>query len=136
MIIPHDISSELVSKFVKQSQAQLLIAEAGALDLTILTKGNKKLNHVIWVAPQGSRHMDWNDVPEGIGGDLEVSVWHELVKDKGDSVGSEVPQTDSKSPTSPIVTLWPATSPESGEFVEYTPEVGHLHLVNLITGKH
>jgi len=122
VIIPHTISSELVSKFVKKSQAQLLIAEAGALDLTILTKGNKKLNHVIWVAKQGSRHMDWNDVPEGIGGDLEVSVWHELVKDKGDSVGSQVPETDSKDPTSSIATLWPSSSPGDGEFIEYTPQ--------------
>jgi hypothetical protein len=124
VIIPHNIPSELISQLLGKSQAQLLIAEAGVVNLTVLTKGNKNLNHVIWVAKQGTRHMDWNEVPEGIGGDIEVSVWHELVKDKGQAIEYSVPTTDFRSPTSPIVTLWPSSSPENGELVEYTPQVG------------
>ncbi|KAL1970880.1 hypothetical protein VTN77DRAFT_2714 [Rasamsonia byssochlamydoides] len=121
VMFPHNLSPEALSNYLHKSQAQLLIAEAGAVDLAVVTKGNKQLNHVIWVAKQGSRHLDWNEVPAGIGGELEVSVWHELVKDKKHSVEAELPPLDPKSETPSITTLWPSTS-GAGEFVDYTPQ--------------
>lgn len=98
-----------------------MIAEAGTVDLSVVTKGSKQLSHIVWVAKQGSRHMDWNEVPQGIGGSLEVAVWHELVKDKKGFVGSEVPAFEPKSETPSVVTVWPSSG--IGEFIEYTPKV-------------
>ncbi|KAL2010490.1 hypothetical protein VTN00DRAFT_6297 [Thermoascus crustaceus] len=117
VIVPHNLPAETLSAYLQKAQAEVLIAEAGSVDLSVVTTGNKQLSHVVWVAKQGSRHMDWNEVPEGIGGSLEVAVWHELVKDKKDSVGSEVPASAPKSETPSVVTVWPS----SGEFIEYTP---------------
>lgn len=65
--------------------------------------------------------MDWNEVPEGAGGKIEVAVWHELVKERVD-IGSELPPLDPKSPTPSLTTL--RSSPTGpGEFVTYTPGV-------------
>jgi hypothetical protein len=61
--------------------------------------------------------MDWNDVPKEAQGRLDVAVWHELVDEKKDLAGLEVPEWDPTSPTPTLTTLW------SGEFIEYKPEV-------------
>ena len=106
-----------MSAHLRKAQAEVLIAEAGAVDLPTITKDNEQLKHAIWVAKQGSRHMDWNDVPDGIGGGLEVSVWHELVKDRKETVGAELPSFSHTTTTPPVTTLW------NDEFVEYTPQV-------------
>lgn len=112
---------------MQKVQADLLIAQAGALNLPTVKQGNTYLGSVIWVAKHGSRHMDWNEVPEGIGGELKVAVWHEIIQDKKSSIGSDVPPSDPKSQTPPLVSLW-STSDDSGELVEYSPSVSDATL--------
>lgn len=119
VIIPHNLAPEELGSNLKKAQAQLLVAEAGAVDLTVVTKGNAQLKHVIWVVKEGSRHMDWNEVPDGIGGNLDVSVWHETVDEKKQLSDSEVPEYEPKFETPSILALWPS----SGEFIEYKPQV-------------
>ncbi|KAL4805960.1 hypothetical protein BDV18DRAFT_160820 [Aspergillus unguis] len=121
VLVPHNLPAEKLSKLLQKSQADSLIAEAGALDLTLVAGDNKQLSHVIWVAKIGSRHMDWNDVPKEVEGRLEVAVWHELVDEKKDLAGLEVPEWDPSTKSPSLSTLW------SGEFVEYGPE-------NLVAG--
>ena len=69
--------------------------------------------------------MDWNEVPEGIGGEIDVAVWHELIQDKSGSIGSELPPPDPKSQPPSLTTLW-STSPESSELIEYKPSVSGI----------
>ncbi|PGH07335.1 hypothetical protein GX51_01879 [Blastomyces parvus] len=120
VLIPRMLPSESLGAYLAIAGADLLIAEAGTLELSALLRGVPSLRSAIWVANHGSRHMDWSQVPEGIGGDIEVAVWHELVKDKKALVGTEVPATVSETPPPPIVTFW-ATSADTGNFVEYSP---------------
>jgi hypothetical protein len=119
VIIPHNLAPEDLATYLKKAQAQLLVAEAGAVDLTVVSKGNAQLKHIIWVVKQGSRHMDWSEVPDGIGGNLDVSVWHETVKEKKQLTDTGVPASEPKSETPSILALWPS----SGEFIEYKPQV-------------
>ncbi|CAL00278.1 putative uncharacterized protein YHR045W [Aspergillus awamori] len=126
IIIPHNLEAESLSTLLKESEAEALIAEAGALDLSLVAKGNDQLSQVIWVAKLGSRHMDWNDVPEDVKGTLEVNVWHELVEEKKDLAGLEVPSWDPSSPAPSLTTVWPSKS-SAGEFIEYQSE-------NLVAG--
>lgn len=100
-----------------------MIAEAGALDLTIIADDNKQLSYVIWVAKYGSRHMAWDQLPPGVRTDLKVAVWHELVEEKRNLTGFDVPDYDPKTPSASLATLSPSSSDKSTEFVEYTPEV-------------
>ncbi|KAL4868542.1 hypothetical protein BDV12DRAFT_102441 [Aspergillus spectabilis] len=121
VIIPHNLGADELSGLLQKVQADSLIAEAGSLDLTLVAGKNKQLSHVVWVAKLGSRHMDWNDVPREVEGRLDVSVWHELVDEKKELAGLEIPEWDPSSPTPTLSTLW------SGKFIEYDPE-------NLVAG--
>lgn len=108
---------------MQSAQAEALIAEAGAVDLSGVAKSNNQLTRVVWVAKLGSRHMDWNEVPEDVQDSLTVAVWHELVEEKQDLAGFEVPTWDPASPSPPLTTVWPSSSPV-GDFIDYQPEVG------------
>ncbi|KAL2789137.1 hypothetical protein BJX66DRAFT_339569 [Aspergillus keveii] len=116
VLVPHNLDTEELSALLQKVQADSLIAEAGAVDLALVAKKNDQLSHFLWVAKLGSRHMDWNDVPKELQGRLNVAVWHELVDEKKDLAGLEVPEWDPTSPTPTLTTLW------SGEFIEYKPE--------------
>ncbi|OKL64147.1 hypothetical protein UA08_00338 [Talaromyces atroroseus] len=118
VLIPHNLEPKQLGSHLKKVQAQLLIAEAGAVDLTVVTTGNEQLKSVVWVAKEGSRHMDWNEVPAEIAGNLKVAVWHELVQEKKNLEDTEVPVYEPKSATPSITALWPT----SGEFIEYKPQ--------------
>ncbi|KAL4967740.1 uncharacterized protein BDV14DRAFT_207232 [Aspergillus stella-maris] len=121
VLVPHNLAAEQLSELLQKCQADSLIAEAGSVDLPQVAGNNKQLNHVIWVAKLGSRHMDWNDVPKELEDHLDVGVWHEIVDEKKELAGLEVPEWDPNTPSPSLSTLW------SGEFVEYGPQ-------NLVAG--
>lgn len=118
-MIPHNLDPKKLGSYLKKVQAELLIAEAGAVDLTVITSGNEQLKDVIWVAKEGSRHMDWNEVPAKLAGSVKVAVWHELVEERKKLDDTEVPAYDPKSATPSITAFWPTTE----EFIEYKPQV-------------
>ncbi|GAB1195703.1 hypothetical protein APSETT444_004966 [Aspergillus pseudonomiae] len=122
ILIPHNLDPNDLSTLLQKSQADVLIAEAGALDLSLVAKSNEQLSQVIWVAKLGSRHMDWNDVPGDVKGTLDVAVWHEIVEEKKDLAGLDVPSWEPNSPSPSLSTVWPSAS-GAGEFIEYQPEV-------------
>ena len=117
------MSLEEVNTHLSKVQPDFLIAEAGSVELSAVTKAISSLKQVIWVAKPGNRHMDWSEVPAGIGGKVGVTTWHELVDDKKESVSSEVPASDKDSKVEPLVTFWPTSDGSVGEPVEYTSSV-------------
>lgn len=129
ILIPHNLDPKDLSTLLQKSQADALIAEAGALDLSLVAESNKQLSQVIWVAKLGSRHMDWNDVPGDVKGTLDVAVWHEVVEEKKDLAGLDVPSWEPTSPTPSVTTVWPSAT-QVGEFIEYQPE----NLISAIAG--
>ena len=68
--------------------------------------------------------MDWNEVPEGIGGKTEVIVWHDIVNEKDLSISSEVPEHSSNFVEPNIITaVKTSVKGESYEIVEFTQKV-------------
>ncbi|KAJ5947906.1 hypothetical protein N7466_000921 [Penicillium verhagenii] len=121
ILVPHNLPAETLSAHLQTVQADALIAEAGSLDLSIAAHGNKQLSQVVWVAKFGNQHMDWHGVPEGVDGTMKVDVWHELVEEKKDLAGLDVPEYDPKEPAPGITTVWPS-SDESGKFIDFQSE--------------
>ncbi|KAJ5223416.1 hypothetical protein N7468_007958 [Penicillium chermesinum] len=105
----------------KTLRPMLSLQEAGSLDLSAATKGNKKLTQVLWVAKYGNRHMDWHEVPDELKGGMEVEVWHELVESKKDLAGLDIPEYDASQPTPGLSTVWPSET-QSGKFIDFEPE--------------
>lgn len=120
--MPHNLPAETLSAHLQHVQADALIAEAGSFDVSLVTKENKQLSLVLWVAKDGNRHMDWHEVPEGAKDNLEVSVWHELVEEQKDLAGMTVPEYDPSTPAPALTTVWPSSS-QAGEFIDFQSEV-------------
>lgn len=107
---------------LSEVRPDFLIAEAGALEVDSVVAACPSLRHVIWVAKEGNRHMDWNVVPEGTGGKVEVVVWHELIDERKTLTSSEVLPVNTESSVRPLSTFWPANE-GVGQLVEYSSEV-------------
>ncbi|KAJ5796940.1 uncharacterized protein N7518_005480 [Penicillium psychrosexuale] len=121
VIVPHNLPAETLSAHLQQVKADVLIAEAGSLDLSLVAKGNTQLTLVLWVAKYGNQHMDWNALPENVEDTLKVAVWHELVEEFKEIASYDVPQYDPKTATPAVHTVWPSSS-QSGQFIDFQPE--------------
>jgi hypothetical protein len=64
--------------------------------------------------------MEWSEVPEGIGGKIDVSVWHELLQDAKNS-DATLPSGTAKAPN--VVFLWQEAVSKPAEIIEFTQQV-------------
>lgn len=102
--------------------ADTLIAEAGSVALEQLLSKNKSIRRIIWVAKAGNKHLDWNEVPEGVGGKVDVTTWQDLIEEKKASASNEPLPLDKETKPLPIATFCHGKEDES-ELVEYSSEV-------------
>jgi acyl-CoA synthetase (AMP-forming)/AMP-acid ligase II len=123
ILIPYNQPHQTLIELLIRTGADSLIAQAGSVPLDDVGKGVSGLRQVIWTVEKTSRHMDWNEVPEGIGGKLDVSVWHQLVQDQR-SADSRLPSDTVKAPS--VVFLWQQGIRKSAEIVEFTQNVSRL----------
>lgn len=128
ILIPQGQSLEKLAELLNRTQADVLVAAAGTIPLKELAKHYSGLKQVVWVVERLSRHMDWNEVPEGFGGKADVLAWHDIVDQKEESNSSEVPIDDSRSTKPSIVTV--SQNHDKGadgyEIVKFTSEVRGL----------
>ena len=124
ILVPFDYPVHVIASIVKNTNTDCIIAAAGSLPLDGLLQLYPRLKHVIWVAERSSRHMDWNEVPEGVGGKVEIIVWHEIVEEKRNSAHAELPTTSPESLSPNVITVSvSAADPEKHEVVEFTQKV-------------
>ncbi|PSN74403.1 hypothetical protein BS50DRAFT_511321 [Corynespora cassiicola Philippines] len=119
ILIPYNQPHPTLIDLLNQTGADSLIAEAGSVPLADVSAGVAGLRQVIWTVEKTSRHMDWNEVPEGIGGKIDVSVWHQLIQDQKNA-SAELPSDDTKPPG--VVFLWQETVGKPAEVVEFTQQ--------------
>ncbi|TGO64403.1 hypothetical protein BCON_0007g00530 [Botryotinia convoluta] len=119
ILLPYDESPESLIELIQKSKADTVIAAVGSFPFDVVTKSYPALQQMIWVVDDGSKHMDWNEIPKGTGGAVNVSTWQEILQDQEAHAGSELPVVDKndKEPNK-VVAFWP-----NGELVEYTQSV-------------
>ncbi|KAI9878414.1 MAG: hypothetical protein M1830_000934 [Pleopsidium flavum] len=120
ILIPYGRTPETLFRFLQNAEPDVLIAEAGALHISEVIKGCPSLAQVVWVAQRGGRHMDWNEVPEGVGGRVGISVWHELVDDKKEMTGAQLPANAQVEAVPGILTFWPSKEDSIEEMTEFS----------------
>lgn len=113
--MPYDQPLEKIISQLKQSNADTVIAAVGSFPFDVITRSYPALKQLIWVVDEGSKHMDWNEVPEGTGGAVNVSTWQQTLQDHDATVGAELPHIDRQSTVKGVSAFWP-----SGELVHYT----------------
>ena len=115
ILLPYDKTTEQLISLIESSKADTIVAAVGSFPYDVVTKSYPALRQMIWVVDEGSKHMDWNEVPKGTGGAINVATWQEIVQDQEPNTGAELPAVDRKSIAKKIIAFWP-----SGELVEFT----------------
>ncbi|KAK7188972.1 hypothetical protein PSPO01_05081 [Paraphaeosphaeria sporulosa] len=123
ILIPYNQPHQTLIELLNQTNADSLVAEAGSVPLADVGKSVSSLRQVIWTVEKTSRHMDWNEVPEGIGGKIDVSVWHQLVQDQKVAF-PELPKDAGKDATKApnVIFLWQERVGKAAEIVEFTQQ--------------
>jgi hypothetical protein len=122
ILVPYDQPIEEIISLLKASKADTVVAAVGSFPFDVITDSYPALKQLIWVVDEGSKHMDWNEVPKGTGGAVNVSTWQEIIQDQEPNVGTELPAIDRAGELRKVLAFWP-----TGELVEYTQ-------ANLISG--
>ncbi|KAF1925047.1 uncharacterized protein M421DRAFT_71067 [Didymella exigua CBS 183.55] len=130
ILIPYNQPHATLTELLHAARADSLVAQAGSVPLADVTRSVPSLRHVVWTVEKTSRHMGWSDVPEGIGGKLDVSVWHELVQDSRHS-DAVLPSDGAKAPG--VVFLWQEAVGKPAEMVEFTQQNIAAAVGSLIT---
>lgn len=130
ILIPYNQPHATLVELLASTGADALIAQAGSVPLAHVIQGAPRLRQIIWTVEKTSRHMDWSEVPEGIGGKIDVSVWHDLVQDQRD-VNAALPTTNEKAPN--VVFLWQEAVGKSADVVEFTQQNLAAAVGSLIT---
>jgi len=110
-------------ELLQKTSADSLIAQAGALPFELVSETCSSLKLVIWFVEHTSRHMDWTEVPEDVGGKIEVDAWHELVQNHQDTTSINPPELKTEGK---IITVWQGKTGDS-EIVVFTQKVCLKH---------
>lgn len=125
VLIPYNQPHASLVELLQATGADSLVAQAGSIPLADVTRSVPHLRQIVWTVEKTSRHMDWSEVPEGIGGKVDVSVWHELVQDSKHT-DDVLPSDGGKAPG--VVFLWQEAVGKPAEIVEFTQQVSSFHL--------
>lgn len=106
---------------LRRSAVDTVVTATGSFPLDAVVKAYPSLRQLIWVVDEGSRHMDWNDVPEGMGSAVNVTTWQDLLNDTPAAAATELPSSDDKANApGDIVTFWQGKQGELEEMVRFT----------------
>ncbi|KAG6023448.1 hypothetical protein E4U41_002015 [Claviceps citrina] len=131
VILPFNVpESELIS-MLRRSAVDTVVTATGSFPLDSVVKAYPSIRQLIWVVDEGSRHMDWNDVPEGMGGSVNVTTWQDLVNDAPAGTLTELPPMDKDNAARDIVTFWQGKTGELDEMVRFT----QANLASAISGQ-
>ncbi|KAL8677181.1 MAG: hypothetical protein Q9186_006357 [Xanthomendoza sp. 1 TL-2023] len=122
ILIPQQQSLESLSQMLKTTHTDTLITAAGSIPLHGLLQQHPGLKQVIWVVERTSRHMEWNEVPEGVGGKAEIAVWHDIIEERKSSVSVDLPANNADNPAANVITISQDASKEEFEVVEFTQQ--------------
>lgn len=118
VLIPFEASPESLVDMLRRSAADTVIAAPGTFPFDSVVEAYPTLRNLVWVVDEGSAHMDWNEVPEGMGGSVNVATWPEIVNDAPADVGKELPDEGGESHD--VVTFWQGKPGTMEEMVRFS----------------
>ncbi|KAG6009943.1 hypothetical protein E4U21_000714 [Claviceps maximensis] len=131
VILPFDVSESQLISMLRRSAVDTVVTATGSFPLDAVVKAYPSIRQLIWVVDEGSRHMDWNDVPEGMGGSVNVTTWQDLVSDVPADTLTELPPVDKDNVPQDIVAFWQGKTGELEEMVRFT----QANLVSAVSGQ-
>lgn len=120
VILPFDQPDDAVISMLRRSAADTVVTAPGSFPFNVVAKNYPSLRQLIWVVDEGSKHMDWNEVPEGAGGTVNVSTWQDIIHDSPADAGKALPPLDGQKQPRDVTVFWQAKSGHEEEMVSFT----------------
>jgi hypothetical protein len=127
ILVPFNVSDEELVTMLRRSAADTVVTAPGAFPFDAVVKAYPALRQLVWVVDEGSKHMDWNEVPKGMGGSVNVATWQDILHDSPSSAGTELPSTENQHEPNSIITFWQSKPGTMEEMVRFTQ-------ANLVSG--
>lgn len=120
ILLPFDQSEDVIVSMLQRSGADSVVTLPGSFPFDSVVKSYPALKQLIWVVDEGSKHLDWNEVPKGMGGKVNVSTWQDILHDNPAAAGADLPPPgDAKEPND-VVFFWQTKPGTLEEMVRFT----------------
>ncbi|AEO56440.1 hypothetical protein MYCTH_2301401 [Thermothelomyces thermophilus ATCC 42464] len=120
VILPFDEPADAVLSMLRRSAADTVVTAPGSFPFDAVAKSYPSLRQLIWVVDEGSKHLDWNEIPQGTGGSVSVSTWQEIVNDGSVDAGKELPPLEGQKEPRDITVFWKPRPGQQEEMVRFT----------------
>ena len=120
VLIPFDVSSDELISMLRRSAVDTVVTASGAFPFDKVVKAYPALRQLIWVVEDGSSHLDWNEVPKGLGGTVNVATWQDIINDLPEVAGAELLPLDPGTTPKDVVTFWQSKPGQMEEMVRFT----------------
>jgi hypothetical protein len=127
VILPFDQSDDAVISMLRRSTADVVVTSPGSFPFNLVVKNYPSLRQLIWVVDEGSKHMDWNEVPQGTGSSVNVTTWQDVLYEGSADAGKELPPLEGQKAPSDVIVFWQSKPGQEEEMVQFTS-------ANLISG--
>lgn len=105
---------------LRRSAADTVVTAPGSFPFDSVVKSYPALRQLVWVVDEGSSHLDWNEVPKGMGGSVNVSTWQEIIQDYPVDAGKELPPLEGQKEARDITVFWDSKPDVLEEMVRFT----------------
>ncbi|KAG7289066.1 hypothetical protein NEMBOFW57_005428 [Staphylotrichum longicolle] len=120
VILPFDQPDDAVISMLRRSAADTVVTAPGSFPFDLVAKSYPSLRQLIWVVDEGSSHMDWNEVPQGAGGSVNVSTWQDIINDSPVDAGKELPPLEGQKEPRDVTIFWQSKPGQQEEMVRFT----------------
>ncbi|KAK4105078.1 acetyl-CoA synthetase-like protein [Parathielavia hyrcaniae] len=127
VILPFDQPDDAVISMLRRSDADVVVTAPGSFPFNLVAQNYPSLRHLIWVADEGSQHMDWNEIPQGTGSSVSVTTWQDVLSEVSADLGNDLPPLGGQKDPSDVIIFWQSKPGQEEEMVQFTA-------ANLIAG--
>ncbi|CAK7568462.1 MAG: hypothetical protein SEPTF4163_006454 [Sporothrix epigloea] len=123
ILLPYDQQDDAVLvSMLRRSAADTVITAPGCFPFDTVVQTYPALRQLIWVVDEGSAHLDWNEVPKGMGSSVNVSTWQDVVNDAPEAAGRDLPLLEGQTSPRDVTVFWDLARSEGSSGVSAKPE--------------
>ncbi|KAK0635201.1 hypothetical protein B0T17DRAFT_569430 [Bombardia bombarda] len=120
IILPFDQPDDAVISMLRRSAADTVVTVPGSFPFDVVVKNYPSLRQLVWVVDDGNSHMDWNEVPKGTGGSVNVATWQDVISDSPVDAGKELPPLEGQKEPRDVTVFWQSKPGTAEEMVRFT----------------
>lgn len=100
---------------LERAKVDTIITASGSFPFDSILENYSELRQLVFVVDEGSKHIDWKEVPVGLNSNLNITTWHEIVNSQELSTGANFLSYDSSTDLKPVIVF---TAEEMVEFTQ------------------